>query len=389
MWTTILLASALASQTPDPYAVLDGETAAACDNAERAIEANRYEEALALLDTCDTRIRTDPDLDRPGRWAARAHVTRQIAAAREASGDAEGAANAAYMAARYEVLVRHLPYLARMGQVSALVRVGRYPEAEVIALALLVEAQAREHVAGDIHPRLYSLATTLLPQGRAEEAIALLERAVDEARSSEEGREPEVYLNTLAEAYFDVARFTDSAEILRALYDNSQGAARSTYGNNLARALDGAGLHGEAETLLRQAAADARADDGSWTANRHGLARVLFNLARNLAAQGRNDEAASLFAESAALTVERRPPGHTDIIAAHTWLVRHTLTETSGNSTSLRAARVLSSNLDHYLTSGGDRVERHQAIQNAGTPQALFNLHVDALWAAAHPGDRP
>lgn len=384
MWSVFLLAAALGSQTPDRYAALDGEAAAICANAERAMEAGRHKEAVAGFQMCEQAARRGLDLERGELWALQAHISRRLAAARQADGDATGAANASYMADRYEQLMGQLADLTRQSQARNLFDEGRYAEAEAIYLVLLTEAEAGEHRAGAVHDRLYSLARTLLPQGRAQEAIPLLERAVDEARRSGEGSEPDVYLNLLAEAYFDAERFTDSAEILRALYDRSGGGARSTYGNNLARALDGAGMHTEAEALLRRAVSDARADDGRMGSNPHRLARVLFNLARSLAAQGRHEDAASLFAESAALTVQRRPAGHTDIIAAHTWLVGHTLANTHDGQTALDGARILSANLDRYLASGGEGADRQRAIQNAGEPQALFTLHVEAVWAAAH-----
>ncbi|AZU05084.1 TPR repeat-containing protein [Glycocaulis alkaliphilus] len=384
MWSVFVLATALGSQTPDPYAALDGDAAAICANAERAMEAGRHNEAAAGFQMCEQATRRGLDLERGELWALQAHISRRLAAARQADGDATGAANATYMADRYEQLMGQLADLTRQSQARTLFQEGRYAEAEAISLVLLAEAEAGEHRVGAVHDRLYSLASALLPQGRAEEAIPLLERAVDEARRSGEGGEPEVYLNMLAEAYFDTARFSESAAILRDLYDRSGGAARSTYGNNLARALDGAGLHAEAEALLRSAVSDARADDGGVASNPHRLARVLFNLARNLAAQGRHEDAASLFAESAALTVQRRPAGHTDIIAAHTWLVGHTLANTHDAQTALSGARILSANLDRYLASGGEDADRQRAIQNAGEPQALFTLHTEAAWAAAH-----
>lgn len=389
MWTALLLASELAAQSPGPHSALQGEAATACAQAEAAMEANRFQDAAALFQTCNQSARTGLDLERGELWALQAHINYRMAAAREASGDAHGARNARAMADRYDQLARHLPDLALEARARALFQEGRYAESEAIALARLAEAEAGGEITGSIHSRLYALARTLLPQGRAEEAIPLLERAVQLARASGESGEPFVYLNDLAEAYFDAGRFTDSATILRGLYEGSDGSARETYGNNLARALDGAGLHGEAETLLRSAVADARASDGRMGSNPQRLARVLFNLARNLAAQGRHDEATSLFAESAALTVQRRPAGHTDIIAAHTWLVGHALANTGDTQTILRGARILSANLDQYLASGGDGTVRQRAIQNAGEPQALFTLHVEAAWAAANPGDRP
>ncbi|MFN3834888.1 MAG: tetratricopeptide repeat protein [Glycocaulis sp.] len=389
MWTALLLATSLAAQSPGPYSGLQGQAVAACAQAEAAMEANRFQDAAALFQSCNQLARTGLDLERGELWALQAHINYRMAAAREANGDAHGARNARAMADRYDQLARYLPDITLEARARTLFAEGRYAESEAIALARLAEAEAGGEFAGTIESRLYGLARTLLPQGRAEEAIPLLERAVRLARASGESGEPFVYLNDLAEAYFDTGRFTDSAAILRGLYEGSDGSARETYGNNLARALDGAGLHSEAEVLLRSAVADARAGDGGMWSSPHRLARVLFNLARNLAAQGRHDEAASLFAESAALTVQRRPAGHTDIIAAHTWLVGHSLTGTSDPRAALNGARILSANLDRYLASGGDGTQRQRAIQNAGEPQALFTLHVEAAWAAANPGDQP
>ncbi|MCC5982279.1 MAG: tetratricopeptide repeat protein [Oceanicaulis sp.] len=388
MWTALLFASALAAQSPGPYSSLHGDAATACTQAEGEMAAGRFKQAAALFQTCERGARTGLNLERGEQWALQAHINRRMAAAREADGDTDGARNAVYIAERYEQLARQIPDHARDTQIRAMFDEGRYAEAEAIALTLLAEAEAGESTFST-HSRLHGLARTLLPQGRAQEAIPLLERAVDAARTSGERGEPFVYLNDLAEAYFDTGRFTHSAAILRGLYEGSDGSARETYGNNLARALDGAGLHDEAEILLRSAVTDARASDGRMGSNPHRLARVLFNLARNLQAQGRHDEAASLFAESAALTVQRRPAGHTDIIAAHTWLTGHTLTRTGDAQAALNGARILSANLDRYLASGGEGEERQRAIQNAGEPQALFTLHVEAAWAAANPGDRP
>lgn len=388
MWTALLLASSLTAQSPGPYSALQGEAATACAQAEAAMEANRFQEAAALFQTCERGARTGLDLERGEQWTLQAHISRRMAAAREAGGDAEGARNALYMAGRYEQLARQVPDLARDTQIRTMFDEGRYAQAEAVALTLLAEAEAGQS-SFSTHSRLFSLARTLLPQGRAEEAIPLLERAVQLARASGESGEPFVYLNELAEAYFDAGRFADSVAILRGLYEGSDASTRETYGNNLARALDGAGLHSEAEVLLRSAVADARASDGGMWSSPHRLARVLFNLARNLAAQGRHDEAASLFAESAALTVQRRPAGHTDIIAAHTWLVGHALANSGDPQTTVRGARILSANLDRYLVSAGERSERQRAIQNAGEPQALFTLHVEAAWSAASSGDRP
>ncbi len=388
MLAGFLLAAALGAQTPEPYASADDEVQRVCAAGENALEAGRYEHAVKLLETCHRMVEANLRSDRLVHWTARAHVVRQIAAAREASGDAEGAANAARMAARFEQTVRRIPDQAREARARTLFEEGRYAEAEAIALTLLAEAEAGDSTIS-IHSGLFGLARTLLPQGRAGEAIPLLERAVEEARASHTSGEPFVYLNTLAEAYFDTGRFTDSAAILRGLYEGSDEAARETYGNNLARALDGAGLHSEAEALLRSAVTDARASDGHMFSNPHRLARVLFNLARNLATQARHEEAASLFAESAALTVQRRPPGHTDIIAAHTWLVDHSLAATGDTQAALNGARILSANLDRYLASGGEGADRQRAIQNAGEPQTLFTLNVEAAWQAAHSGDTP
>lgn len=399
MWTALFLAASLAAQSPDPYAGLQGEAAAICAQAESEMAAGRFKHAAALFPDCARTARAGFILDnelpphvqvnqRGEHMALYAHIHRRMAAAREADGNAAGARDALLTAERYERRVREAPDLSRDAEARGLFTEGRYAEAEAIALTLLAEAEAGQSTFS-VERRLHELARTLLPQGRAEEAIPLLERAVQLARASGESGAPFVYLNLLAEAYFDVGRFTDSAAILRDLYERSDGSARETYGNNLARALDGAGLHSEAEVLLRSAVADARASDGGMWSNPNRLARVLFNLARNLAAQGRNDEAASLFAESAALTVQRRPAGHTDIIAAHTWLVDHSLTRTRDKQAALNGARILSANLDRYLASGGEGADRQRAIQNAGEPQALFTLHVEAAWATAHPGDQP
>lgn len=400
MWTALLLASALATQSADPYAGLRGEAAAVCAQAESEMAAGRFKHAAALFPDCARTARAGFILDnelpphaqvnqRGEHMALYAHIHRRMAAAREADGNAVGARDALLTAERYERRVREVPGLSRDVEALGLFDDGRYAEAEAIALERLAEAEAGDEFAGSVQSRLQGLARTLLPQGRAEEAIPLLERAVQLARASGESGAPFVYLNLLAEAYFDVGRFTDSAAILRDLYERSDGSARETYGNNLARALDGAGLHSEAEILLRSAVADARASEGGMWSSPHRLARVLFNLARNLAAQGRHEETASLFAESAALTVQRRPAGHTDIIAAHTWLVDHSLTRTRDKQVALNGARILSANLDHYLASGGEGADRQRAIQNAGEPQALFTLHVEAAWAAANPGDHP
>lgn len=388
MWTALFLAMSLAAQSPDPYAGLRGEAVKVCAQAEDEMEAGHYDEAIELFEACSRAAPYGMNLGRPDYWIVKAHINRRIAAAYEALGDTANAAAALAQAELDDDVVRLLTDMVRDAQARTLFDEGRYAEAEVIALSLLAEAEAGQSTFST-HSRLFRLARLLLPQGRAEEAIPLLERAVQLARASDEPGEPFVYLNDLAEAYFDAGRFTDSAAILRGLYESSDGSARETYGNNLARALDGAGQHGEAEVLLRSAVADARTSDGRMGSNPQRLARVLFNLARNLAAQGRHEEAASLFAESAALTVQRRPSGHTDIIAAHTWLVDHSLTRTRDKQAALNGARILSANLDRYLASGGEGADRQRAIQNAGEPQALFTLHVEAAWAAAHRGDQP
>lgn len=262
---------------------------------------------------------------------------------------------------------------------------GDYRAAEQIWLILLAEAEAGESEISTVRSRQFSLAEALLPQGRAQEAASLLEQVVEEAR--EAGRGSGRAEAALAEAYFDLGRYAESAAILRPLYDGAQGVERMTYANDLARALDGAGRHEEATTLLRQVVAAARTQDGQLFTWPHALARNLFNLARNLAAQGRQTEAGALFAESAALTVERRPPGHTDIIAAHSFLARHKLLTEADTSGALTAARTLSANLNAYLAdSMGGEIDRRQAIQNAGAPPDLFTLHVEAAWAVANGG---
>jgi tetratricopeptide (TPR) repeat protein len=270
-------------------------------------------------------------------------------------------------------------------QAAEAAEAGDYRAAEQIWLILLAEAEAGESENSTVGGRRFSLAQVLLPQGRALEAASLFEQVVDEAR--EAGEDFELVEVGLAEAYFDLGRYVESAAILRPLYEGSQGVERMTYANNLARALDGAGRHEEATTLLRQVVAAARARDGQLFTSPHSLARNLFNLARTLAAQGQYGEAGRLFAESADLTVDRRPPGHTDIIAAHSFLARHKLLAEADATGALAAARTLSANLNAYLgDSTGGEIDRRQAIQNAGAPPDLFTLHVEAAWAVANGG---
>jgi len=342
----LIFAAALAAQACDPSAALSGQAGAKCRVGEAALAAGYEKSGEAFA---------------PAKFRQAAKPGAQPAA-RNREED-------------------------RVGQALDAFEAGDYRVAEQIWLMLLAEAEAGENQSGSIHGRQYRVAQALLPQGRAPEAVVLLEQAMAGAQEAGDIAQLITILNTLAEAYFDLGRYADSAAILRPFYERSRGGARLTYANNLARALDGAGRYADAETLLLEVVAGARAEDGQLFSQPHALARNLFNLARNLAAQGRHSEAGELFAESAALTVERRPPGHTDIIAAHSFLARHKLLAESDGSGALEAARTLSANLNAYLgESTGGEIDRRQSIQNAGEPLDLFTLHVEAAWAVANGG---
>ncbi|MCR9129870.1 MAG: tetratricopeptide repeat protein [Alphaproteobacteria bacterium] len=387
MIAALLLSGALAAQAGDPYAVLSEDAASVCRQGDAAVSEGRTKEAVSLLGTCNQVIIADQGLSASDRYPLQAHVARRIATAHAQAGDHDAAASYARFAERFEQMAARAPDLDRIAEAEAAYEAGDYPAAEDIWLVLLAEAEAGENLTGSVHERLYQLGRTLLPQGRADEARALLERAMLAMADAEGAPDPR-YLTALAEAYFDQGRYEDSAAILRPLYESATGIARSTYGNNLARALDGAGRYTEAETLLRARVAEARARDGQPFASPHALARVLFNLARNLAAQGQAAEAGALFAESAALTAERRPQGHTDIIAAHSFLVRHRLLAEADAPGALAASRTLSANLNAYLSGSAGDIDRNQPIQNAGAPPALFTLHVEAAWSVAAGGQR-
>jgi len=308
------------------------------------------------------------------------HIAQHLVQAYERVGDEQGAARFRRHVDTYERMTFERPDQLRTSQALTAFDRGDYRTAEEIWLVLLAEAEAGENRTGSIHYRLHQLARALMPQGRSADAIPLLERARADLETSGNSQMLLQVRNDLAEAYFDVGRYDESADILSALYEQYGGGV---FANNLARALDGAGRHAEAEALLRDSLANARARDGQMFVSSYALARVIFNLARNLAAQGEHAEAGALFAESAALTVERRPEGHTDIIAAHSFLARHRLLAQADAPGALSASRTLSANLNAYLTGSTGEIDRRQPIQNAGAPDELFTLHVEAAWTVA------
>jgi tetratricopeptide (TPR) repeat protein len=387
MIAALLLAGALSAQASDPYADLTGPAAQTCRDGEAALADGRASDAVGLLGTCEQVVSAYAGLPISARFALRAHVAERLAAAHEAAGNAASATYYRRVSVRAGEMAARGPDLDRIAEADAAFEAGDYRAAEDIWLILVAEAEAGESLTGTVYGRQVRLAQALLPQGRAAEAAAVLEQAMYAAEASGDSATLITILNQLAEAYFDLGRYEDSAAILRPLYERSDGAARVTYANNLARALDGAGRYAEAETLLREVVAVARAEDGQPFVWPHALARNLFNLARNLAAQGKAAEAGTLFADAAALTEERRPAGHTDIIAAHSFLTRHRLLAEADGPGALAAARVLSANLNAYLAaSAGGEIDRRQPIQNAGAPTALFTLHVEAAWAVAQGG---
>ena len=383
MIAALIVSAALAAQGADPYSALADQAAQPCREGEAAFQAGRAQAAAERFQLCELVIFGYRGLQPSQRFTLLARVSDLRMQAFSATGDEAGARQAQRNADRYSRLAAQGRDLDRIAEAEAAFEAGDYRAAEQIWLVLLVEAEAGENLTGSVHQRQFRLARTLLPQGRAEEAVPLLEQALPAAQAAGDDATLISILNQLAEAYFDLGRYEDSAAILRPLYKNAEGEARMSYANNLARALDGAGRHREAETLLREVAAHARAEDGGPFVWPHALARNLFNLARNLAAQGEHAEAGALFEESAALTVERRPPGHTDIIAAHAFLARHRLLAEDDPQAGLAAARTLSANLDAYLTESSGEVDRNRAIQNAAAPAALFTLHVEAAWRAA------
>lgn len=386
MIAALLLSGALAAQAGDPYAVMDDAVAQICRDGEAALDAGRADEAAQRLGVCDQAVSAYQAIPLSVRFALRAHVAGRLEAAHSLAGGEDAASYYRRVAERAAQMAERGPDLDRIAEAEAAFDRGDFREAEQIWLVLLAEAEAGENLTGTVHGRQLRLAQALLPQGRADEAAPLLEQAMYAAEAAGDNATLITILNQLAEAYFDLGRYEESAAILRPLYEGSDAAARIAYANNLARALDGAGRRGEAETLLREVVAAARAEDGDPFVWPHALARNLFNLARNLAAQGQAAEAGALFAESAALTAERRPLGHTDIIAAHSFLVRHRLLAEADAPGALSASRTLSANLNAYLGGSTGEIDRSLPIQNAGAPPALFTLHVEAAWSVAAGG---
>jgi tetratricopeptide (TPR) repeat protein len=387
MIAAFLLSGALTAQVGDPYAVMRAHSALheVCVRGDAALADDRADEAIEDLLSCHQSLRRPAlrgpiDLSDEALLSLLRHIAKQLVRAYERVGDEQGAAQFTGYVDTYEEMIFELPDQQRISQAMTAFDQGDYRTAEAIWLILLAEAEAGENRTGSVSSRRHQLAGSLMPQGRSAEAIPLLEQA----RAELEARDSRQLLlqvrNDLAEAYFDVGRYDDSADILSELYAEHGGVI---FSNNLARALDGAGRHAEAEALLRNSLASARATDGQMFVSRYGLARVIFNLARSLAAQGEHAEAGALFTESAGLTVERRPPGHTDIIAAHSFLVRHRLLAEADASGALSASRTLSANLNAYLSGSTGQIDRSQPIQNAGAPDQLFTLHVEAAWAVA------